>query len=385
MSATESTVTDPRYSPLHAQHVEAGAQFTDFAGWQMPVRYTSDLVEHKLVREGVGLFDLSHMGEIEIHGTYAPQFLDFALAGQLSTIDIGVAKYTLLLNEHGGIIDDLIVYRVAELTYLIVANASNAQRVTAELIARRGDYGVRITDASADYALIAVQGPASQAVLEAVDGFELGVGELPLSSLDDLRYYRIASARIDSRDVLVARTGYTGEDGFELFVDVDQAADVWRRVLAAGEQAGIAPCGLACRDTLRLEAGMPLYGHELNEELKPAQAGLGRVVAFSKPGYFIGREACSTPLLPEEPLLVGLAAEGRRAGRADYLLYAPGGDEVIGRITSGALSPTLGYPIAMAYVDPRFAPVDSAVEIDVRGTRLPAHVTKLPFYRRAKA
>ncbi|RNE63819.1 glycine cleavage system aminomethyltransferase GcvT [Cryobacterium tepidiphilum] len=373
----------PRLSPLHDRHEAAGALFTDFAGWNMPVRYSSDLAEHHAVRTAAGLFDLSHMAEIRVSGPDAPAFLDYALAGMLSAVQLGQAKYSLLLNEAGGIIDDVVVYRLHDNDYLVVANAGNRAAAVSALQERAARFDAAVTDTSDDIALVAVQGPASRAVLEATPG-------LTGADLGDLRYYRSTTARFQGDPVLIARTGYTGEDGFELYIAADAAAGLWDSLLSAGQASGLVPAGLASRDTLRLEAGMPLYGHELSATTFPAQAGLGRVVNLAKPTDFVGRAASEEGPAADAPVLVGLVAEGRRAGRAGYAVRddaaSTGGTaaEPVGVVTSGALSPTLGHPVMMAYVAPHRAAPGTRVAIDVRGTLIPAEVTRLPFYTRQK-
>lgn len=367
-------MTSTRYSPLHDIHVAGGASFTDFAGWQMPVSYGSDLAEHHAVRTTAGIFDISHMAEILVSGPDAAAFLDFALAGKLSAVAEGQAKYSLLLHESGGIIDDLVAYRLGDEVFLVVANAGNRFAVAAALAARSTGFDVTVDDQSDDLALIAVQGPASRAILEATAA--LTDLALPLS---ELKYYWSTDASFDGVPVLVGRTGYTGEDGFELYIQVDAAARLWAALTEAGGPLGLIPAGLASRDTLRLEAGMPLYGHELSLSTFPVQAGLGRVVALKKEGDFVGRSAIEAGPAENAPVLVGLTLEGRRAGRADYLVFD--GDREVGIVTSGALSPTLGYPIAMAYVEPGSA-TSEALSIDVRGSKIAASVVSLPFYKR---
>lgn len=368
-----------RLSPLHQLHVDGGASFTDFAGWQMPVSYGSDLAEHHAVRTAAGIFDISHMAEIGVTGPQAIEFLEYALAGKMSNLALMQAKYSLLLNENAGIIDDLIVYHNAEGEYLVVANAGNHDVVVEELTARSRNFDVHVTDHSDETSLIAVQGPRALEILQATEGFEVMKGQ---QNLVDLKYYWTTGATFQGNSVYVARTGYTGEDGFELYLDNADAAALWRALLDAGAPLGLIPAGLASRDTLRLEAGMPLYGHELGIDIQPAQAGLARVVHFTKEGDFVGRAAAEAGLAKGARVLVGLTSEGRRAGRAGYSLMA--GDTVVGEITSGALSPTLGYPIAMAFVDPQFSEPGTVLDIDVRGSRIPATVTALPFYKREK-
>ena len=369
--------TPDRTSPLHDIHVAGGASFTDFAGWQMPVSYGSDLAEHHAVRTAAGIFDISHMAEILVSGPDAAAFLDYSLAGRLSAIGAFQAKYSLLLDESGGIIDDLVVYRLGDEVFFVVANAGNRAPVVEALTARAASFGaVTVDDQSDDIALIAVQGPASRSILEATGA--LTDFTVPL---DELRYYFSSDAFFDGTAVLVGRTGYTGEDGFELYITVDRAAELWRALVAAGADKGLIPAGLASRDTLRLEAGMPLYGHELGLDTFPVQAGLGRVVNLKKEGDFVGRSAIEAGPAAGARVLVGLTTEGRRAGRAGYPVVTDAGEA--GIVTSGALSPTLGYPVAMAYVDPAVVESGDPLFIDVRGTKIPATVVTLPFYKRA--
>ena len=373
---TDSSPTD-RTSPLHDIHVAGGASFTDFAGWQMPVSYGSDLAEHHAVRTAAGIFDISHMAEILVSGTDAAAFLDFALAGRLSAIGAYQAKYSLLLDESGGIIDDLVVYRLGDEVFFVVANAGNRGPVVEALTKRVAGFdSVTVDDQSDDIALIAVQGPASRSILEATSAItELAV------PLDELKYYWSTDAFFDGSALLVGRTGYTGEDGFELYITADRAAELWQALVEAGADKGLIPAGLASRDTLRLEAGMPLYGHELGLDTFPAQAGLGRVVNLKKEDDFVGRSAVEAGPPEGARVLVGLTTEGRRAGRAGYPVVTDSAE--VGVITSGALSPTLGYPVAMAYVDPSVVEAGDPLFIDVRGTRIPATVVTLPFYKRA--
>jgi aminomethyltransferase len=361
-------VTDlDRISPLHDTHVAAGAAFTDFAGWRMPVRYSSDLAEHHAVRTAAGIFDISHMADLRVEGPDAAAFLDRALTVDATAMLPGAARYSLILTEDGGIIDDLIVYRLGETLFHVVANAGNRFEVVAALRDRLGDADAALVDETEQTAIIAVQGPAAPTILEAA-GIE-GVGSF--------RYYSIAE--VDG--VLVARTGYTGEDGFELYVPAPEAPALWSSLVAAGGPHGLVPAGLAARDTLRLEAGMPLYGHELSREILPAQAGLARVAPpKGKDTDFVGRAAVEAGPPAGSRVLVGLVAEGRRAGRAGYPVKS--GDTVVGEITSGALSPTLGHPIAMAFVDPEASVLGTPLTIDVRGSAIPAVVTALPFYKR---
>ncbi|WP_030750914.1 glycine cleavage system aminomethyltransferase GcvT [Streptomyces griseus] len=372
--------TAPRLTALDALHRSLGATMTDFAGWDMPLRYTSERDEHNAVRTRAGLFDLSHMGEITVTGPQAVDLLDHALVGNISTVGNGRARYTMICREDGGILDDLIVYRLGETEYMVVANASNAQVVLDALVARSqhdGGFDAEVRDDRDAYALIAVQGPESPGVLK----------QLTDADLDGLKYYAGLPGTVAGVPALIARTGYTGEDGFELFLKPEHAEGVWKALTEAGQGVGLIPCGLSCRDTLRLEAGMPLYGHELTTSLTPFDAGLGRVVKFEKPGDFVGRKALEAAAERAEAApprkLVGLVAEGRRVPRAGFQVVA--GGEVVGEITSGAPSPTLGRPIAMAYVDAAYAaPGTEGVGVDIRGTHEPYEVVALPFYKRHK-
>lgn len=361
-----------KHTPLHATHEALGANFTDFGGWDMPLRYGSELDEHRAVRSAAGLFDLSHMGEIWVEGADAARFLNTAFAGNFAVTAVGRAKYSLMLQADGGIIDDLIVYRLGDERFLVVPNAGNAPVVSAELVARAEGFDVELNDASADTALVAVQGPASVAVLSHVMG--------DVAAMESMKYYSALETTAAGIDVLLARTGYTGEDGFELYVANEHAEALWAALMQAGEAHGITPCGLASRDSLRLEAGMPLYGNELSREVVPAQAGLGPVVSFKKEENFIGRDAIENAPAPAR-VLVGLKGLGRRAGRGGYDVVSNG--EVVGTVTSGQPSPTLEYPIALAYVATEYAEPGTKLDIDLRGKPQPFEVVALPFYKRA--
>ncbi|MFE4370595.1 glycine cleavage system aminomethyltransferase GcvT [Streptomyces sp. NPDC056835] len=378
--STPAAPGTPRLTALDATHRALGATMTDFAGWDMPLRYGSERDEHHAVRTRAGLFDLSHMGEITVSGPAAGDLLDYALVGNIGAVAVGRARYTMICREDGGILDDLIVYRLGEDTFMVVANASNAQTVLDALTARAEGFDAAVRDDRDAYALLAVQGPESPGILKSLTD----------ADLDGLKYYAGLPGTVAGVPALIARTGYTGEDGFELFVEPRYAERLWQALTEAGAGVGLVPCGLSCRDTLRLEAGMPLYGNELSTALTPFDAGLGRVVKFEKTsngGAFVGREAlraaaeraASAP--PRK--LVGLIAEGRRVPRAGYQVVA--GGAVVGEVTSGAPSPTLGRPIAMAYVDASHAaPGTAGVGVDIRGSHEPYDVVALPFYKRQK-
>ncbi|OAE03063.1 glycine cleavage system aminomethyltransferase GcvT [Arthrobacter sp. OY3WO11] len=373
------------YTALYDQHKLAGASFTDFGGWQMPLKYSSELAEHHAVRNAAGLFDLSHMGEVWVTGPDSGAFLDYALAGKLSAVAVGKAKYSLICQEDGGIIDDLISYRRAEDKYLVVPNAGNAAVVAAALAERAAGFDVVVDDVSAETSLIAVQGPHAEAILLTLVPAEQH------SLVTELKYYAAVEVGITVngavQDLLLARTGYTGEDGFEIYVPNGDAAGLWDALLEVGAGHGLIPAGLACRDSLRLEAGMPLYGNELSREGNPYAAGLGPVVSLKKESDFVGKAVLAE--LKELGAgstsgrrLVGLKGLGRRAGRSHYPVLKDG--NVVGEVTSGQPSPTLGYPIALAYVDVEHSEPGTALDIDLRGKPEPFEVVELPFYKRQK-
>ncbi|WP_338077207.1 glycine cleavage system aminomethyltransferase GcvT [Cellulomonas hominis] len=384
-------MTDPTtetvLSPLHAEHEALGATMTPFAGWLMPLRYAGDLAEHQAVRAAAGLFDLSHMGELHVDGPGAGAGLDRALVGNISGLAVGRARYTMIVQEDGGILDDLIVYRLADASFLVVANASNVAVVRDALAVRLADADASLTDRSLETALVAVQGPRAAGI---VTGLVADPGEA--AAVRDVRYYAAVPATVAGVEALVARTGYTGEDGYELFVPADAAPGLWRALLAAGEPMGLVPAGLSARDSLRLEAGMPLYGNELDRTTTPHDAGLGRVVRLDKAGAdgeplpFVGRDALAARAhATPSRVLVGLVGLGRRAARHGHevLTSAEPDAATVGRVTSGAPSPTLGTPIAMAYVTPEVSAPGTELAVDVRGRREPVRVVELPFYRRS--
>ena len=354
-------------------HERLGAVMTSFAGWQMPLRYGSETAEHQAVRHAAGLFDLSHMGEIAVRGPGAGEALDYALTGSLAALRPGRARYTMICAPDGGVLDDLVVYRLGEEEFLVIANAANAEVVFGSLVERASGFDAAVADATDEYALVAIQGPAAAGILG------------PLTDLDlaAMKYYAGAFGDVAGARAWVARTGYTGEDGFEVFCRPSDAVGVWESLAAAGSPAGLVPAGLAARDTLRLEAGMPLYGNELGPDLTPFDAGLGRVVKFDKPGDFVGRAALSTRAAAGSRLvLAGLTLQSRRVARHGYPVFADGVQA--GTVTSGAPSPTLGHPIAMAYLNADPNPQDAVLTVGIRGEAVPVQLTDLPFYSRSR-
>jgi aminomethyltransferase len=370
--AYHSQVTSSRQTPLYEVHARLGAVMTSFAGWQMPLRYGSETAEHQAVRHAAGLFDLSHMGEILVSGPGAGAALDYALTGFLSGLRPGRARYTMICAPDGGVLDDLVVYRQGEQEFLVIANAANTAVVFGELRSRAAGFDAAVLDATRDYALIAIQGPAAAGIL----------GPLVSTDLGTMKYYAGAFGDVAGRPAWVARTGYTGEDGFEVFCRPADAVHIWDALAAAGTAAGLVPAGLAARDTLRLEAGMPLYGNELGPDLTPFEAGLGRVVKFDKPGDFVGRSALEArSLAGPSRELAGLTLQSRRVARHGYPVFADG--QEVGVVTSGAPSPTLGHPIAMAYLAAGTDAHDAVLTVGIRGEAVPAQLTDLPFYSRS--
>ena len=357
-------------TPLYDVHREHGARLIEFAGWEMPVQYSGIAAEHAAVRTRAGIFDLSHMGELWVSGPGAGDGLAFALVSDPPRLKVGRAHYTMICDASGGILDDLIVYRIADERFLVIPNASNRETVAAALADRLDGFDAALDDASLRTALIAVQGPDAAAILRPLVDVDL----------DALRYYSIVEGHAAGVPAYAARTGSTGEDGFELFVAWDDAVTAWRNIASA--DAALVRCGLGARDTLRLEAGMPLYGNELGVDTNPFEAGLGRVVKLDKAGDFVGRAALAT-VSEAGPTkrLVGLIVRGRGIARHGYAVHGPDGAPC-GTVTSGTLSPTLGAAIAMAYVPPAQAEPGTMLSVAIRDARVPAEVVALPFYAR---
>ena len=366
-----------RRTPLFDWHKGHGGRMVEFGGWEMPVQYSSIVDEHQTVRSTVGLFDISHMGRLQFHGSDAATLLGLLLTCRVDDLVDGQIRYGLICNAAGGVLDDILVNRVTSDSYGLVVNASNREKIVAwihEQLGRisgsTGTLNVTFKDDTEATAMLAVQGPHALSLMN----------EILVTDLSSMKYYSGRSLTADGHPVFVSRTGYTGEDGFEIIVPNNQAVALWERLLARGEALGIKPCGLGCRDTLRLEAAMPLYGHELSESVDPLTAGLKFAVKLDKP-QFIGREALARiDATSGRPKRVGLKLASRRIAREHSDVYI--GDSKIGQVTSGTFSPTLEQSIAMAYLDASHAALGTAVEIDIRGKREPAEVVGLPFYKR---
>lgn len=382
-----TATADIARTPLHDWHAEHGGRLVDFAGWAMPVQYSSIIEEHQATRKSIGLFDVSHMGRLLINGPQAMPFLESLLTRRVDGMTAGQARYSLMCNEQGGILDDVLVYRVslsgednavAEKAgldqgmsgYGLVVNADNRTKIVDWLKQHATQFEVTLQDVTHDYAMIAVQGP--QAITM--------VNPLIEHELTSLRYYTGVMTRLGDVPCYVSRTGYTGEDGCELMCPSAAAESIWKQLITLAEAHDGRAVGLAARDTLRLEAGMPLYGHELSESINPIQAGLSFAVNLHD-REFAGREALlAASKDAAQPVRVGLQMSGKRPPREGYRVLQ--GDEEVGVVTSGTFSPTFERPLAMAYVKPSAAGVGERLAIDVRGSELPATVAPLPFYQR---
>jgi aminomethyltransferase len=360
-------------TPLHAEHVKLGARMVPFAGWEMPVQYRGIAAEHQAVRTAAGLFDVSHMGEVVFAGPSAGAVLNGLVVGDVLKLPVGRALYTCACNQMGGILDDLIVYRLGADRYLVVCNASNREKIVAHF-APFGETGCDISDQSEDYGLLALQGPRAFEIL-ARAGTTVDVAK-------QVPPFHVAELGVAGVSVKVARTGYTGEDGVELLCPSDCAAELWRRLLDVGSSHGIEPVGLGARDTLRLEARLSLYGNELDEAIHPFEAGIGWIVDLTKPD-FIGKAALvAAKSAPPKRKLVGFEMTGRGIARHGYPIVDASG-RTIGVCTSGAPSPTLGKSIGLGFVPPELSSVGSNLLVDCRGKAVGAVVVRTPFYKRS--
>lgn len=360
-------------TPIYEAHKALGARMVDFGGWDMPVQYSGILSEHRAVRTRAGLFDVSHMGEFEFIGTGAADFLQRMTVNDVFKLAIGQAEYSMMLYPDGGVVDDLIVYRVDEAHYLVVVNAANIEKDWAwveEHLPAAVDFSA--VNRSDRYALLALQGPRALNILSTLTDIDLTA----------LRYYHITQGGVAGLAAWIARTGYTGEDGFEVFVPPDVGISLWEALLTVGESEGLDPCGLGARDTLRLEAAMPLYGHELHKDVDPLSAGLSRFIALDVPD-FIGRDALLR--IREEGSgrkLVGFEMVGRGIAREHYEIQRDG--ERVGEVASGSPGPTVGKNIGTGYVPTSLAAPGERLDIVVRGRPVEAHVVPLPFYKRKR-
>jgi aminomethyltransferase len=367
MSAASALKT----TPLNSIHRALGAKMVDFGGWDMPVQYSGIIDEHHAVRRAVGVFDVSHMGEIEIHGPQAAQLTDFVTTNAVHNLKAGQARYSGLLYQHGGFVDDILVHKVAEDHYFLCVNASNQEK-DFEHIRSMNRFDAHVDFSSARYAQLAIQGPRARDTVRKLTPVDLAA----------IRYYWFADGEMCGVPARIARTGYTGEDGFEIYVAPAYAARIWNEVLAAGAEFGIKPCGLGARNTLRLEAGMALYGHEIDASISPFEAGLEWIVKLDK-GEFVGREA----LLRQKEKgvtrkLAGFEMRGRGIGRDGYEVLVNGSPA--GWVSSGSPAPTLNRNIGFCYLPVEQARPGVAIRIMIRNQPVDAVTVETPFYKRAK-
>jgi aminomethyltransferase len=357
-----------KLTPLNDEHVALGGKMVPFAGYSMPVQYPTGITtEHRAVREACGLFDVSHMGEFIVRGPDALALVQHISVNDASKIEVGQAQYSAMCLETGCVIDDLIIYRFAD-RYMLVVNAANLAKDWAWVTKHAAAFDVDVEDVSDRTALLALQGPKAREVLR------------PLANLDvdDVHYYRFLEGEVAGIPAVISGTGYTGEDGFELYVSADRAVELWRALLEAGSGAGLIPAGLGARDSLRLEVGYALYGNDLDEEHTTLESGLGWVTKLDT-GDFVGRAALAAQKESGvDRRLVGLRLTGKGFPRPGYDIVS--GGEVVGRVTSGTVSPTLGYGVALAYVPSELSKADTVVEIDARGRLVEAVVQRPPFY-----
>jgi len=359
----------PQRTPLYECHLQAGGKMVDFAGWHLPVQYSGVMEEHRAVRATAGLFDVSHMGEFKVSGPGAAAFLQQLTPNDVSKLTPGRIHYSGLLTETATYVDDLLIYRLGEEEFLLVVNAANTDKDFAWIEGRLPN-DVTLENVSADYGLLALQGPRSEEILTRLTEIDLS----------EIRYYRFEIAEVEGHHAIVSRTGYTGEDGFELYLSPASAPEVWDRLMQIGGPLGLVPAGLGARDTLRLESAMALYGHEIDDTTTPLDAGLSWVVKLAK-GDFLGRDALVAQKENGlERQLVGFEMVGRGIGRQGYDVLAAG--EAVGRVTSGSFSPTLEKAIGMAYVPPELAEPGTEIEIQVRKNAVPAVIVSIPFYQR---
>ncbi len=360
-------------TPLNDAHRSLGGKMVDFGGWDMPVQYTAGVIgEHMATREKAGLFDVSHMGEIWVEGEDAIAFVNRITTNDVTKLVDGQAHYSALTNEQGGVVDDLLVYRFDQDKLLLVVNASTTDKDWDWITSQKKDENITLTNASADYCQIAVQGPKAVEIAQHFTDV----------NLSEIKYYHFTVDKFNGTDAIISRTGYTGEDGFEIYADKTEAVRLWNDFLEYGERFGILPAGLAARNTLRLESAMSLYGNELGDDISPLEAGLGWICKLNK-GDFVGREPMAK--LKEEGLkkkLVGFEMVDRGIARDHFDVYV--GDEKVGYVTSGSPAPFLKKNIGLAFVPPEFAKTGQEITIDVRGKKLAAQVVPTPFYKREK-
>lgn len=361
-------------TPLNQTHIDAGARMVDFGGWHMPVQYSGLSQEHNAVRTKAGLFDVSHMGEVLVEGPQAEEFINTLVTNNISRLVDGQALYTVMCYENGGVVDDLLVYRRGKDKYLLCINAGNIEKdfEWMQKLAPRFP-GLFLKNVSDEYCQIALQGPLTDKILSKLTKLDLSA----------IKYYHFAEADFFGKPAIFSRTGYTGEDGFEIYAPAPQAVTIWNAIMEAGAPLGLIPSGLGARDTLRTEMKFPLYGHEITANTNPLEAGLGWVVKLDKPTDFTGKKALQAfKAAGNKRALVGLKVLERGIARQDYKIFDEAGKNEVGIVTSGTLSPSLGYPIAIAYVNQGLHTIGTKLSVQIRDRFFPAEVIGTPFYKR---
>lgn len=366
-------MTDLKKTPLFEIYKEYGAKTIDFGGWDLPVQFSGIMEEHEAVRTKAGLFDVSHMGEIEVRGADALAFLQKVMTNNVAILKENGAQYTAMCYEDGGTVDDLLIYKKSEDDYLLVVNASNIEKDFEWLLSHvSGD--VTIKNISDEMAQLAIQGPLAETILQ----------RLTDTNLAEIKFFKFKDhVKIDGVEALVSRTGYTGEDGFEIYCKSDSVVSLWKTLLEVGKGDGLIPCGLGARDTLRFEAALPLYGQELSKEITPIEAGIGFAVKVNKESGFIGKDVLKAQKeTGTKKKIVGLEMIEKGIPRTHYEVFS--GEQKIGEITTGTQSPTLKKSVGLALLDTEFSDIGSIVEVQIRKKRAKAKVIELPFYKRTK-
>lgn len=361
---------------LNEEHRKLGGRMVDFGGWDLPVQYSGLLAEHTAVRTACGIFDVSHMGEIMVEGPGALEFVNYLTTNDASVLAVEQAQYSALCNENGGIVDDLVVYRLGVEKFFLVVNASNTDKDFIHIQTALGTYsGTKpsVKNLSSEFSQIAIQGPKAEQILQ----------KLTETKLNEIKTYWCKEGKVLQSKAIIARTGYTGEDGFEIYIPWSDAPLIWNALLDAGKDSGLLPCGLGARDTLRLEMKYALYGHELNDETNPLEVGLGWVTKLNKSGTFIGKDKIAAlKASGAKRALVGLKSLGRGIPRQDYEVYNAEKTAKIGHITSGTSSPSLKYPIGVAFIDKTFETIGTRLWVKVRDDFHEFEVVKTPFYKK---
>ena len=367
-SMTQTITTNLKATPLLGLHKELGAKLVPFVGWNMPIQFAGVLSEHICVRERVGLFDVSHMGEIEVKGKDAKKFLQFLLSNNVEKMFDGSILYSLMCYETGGVVDDLLAYRFSENHYFLCVNASNSDKDYDWIARHASSFNVNIKNTSSETSQLALQGPDAKNVLQSLCDI----------SLDDLSYYNFRKGMVNNVESLISRTGYTGEDGFELYLSPEKVSEVFRSLMEQGRSYGVQPIGLGARDTLRIEMGYPLYGNEIDNNPTPLDAGLGWVIKFDK-GEFLGRGSLLKQKEQGSPRrkLVGLKLLTRGVPRAHYQVFKNG--ESVGEVTSGTFSPTLNTGVGLCYVSSEYSDIGNHLDVKIRDQLVATEVIQLPF------